>query len=151
MEEEIISDYEERNERNKTSDEEKIIEDNNNDDPGDLLKKVWKRISPPTPEDEVTKGWYSAIYQEKKKSYLYVGKATRRFLLDKDGLANALELDCLKSRVGNGTALQSYDKSTEKDLFIYPLHNIIAGPIKVIPKKFPNLDVPDYQKLEKTF
>ena len=110
-----------------------------------------KGTSPPTPEDEVTKGWYGAIYREKKKSYLYVGKATRRFLLDKDGLANALELDCLKPRVGKGTALQSYDKSTERDLFIYPLHNTIAGPIKVIPKKFPNLDLPDYQELEKTF
>ena len=86
-----------------------------------------------------------------KNSYSYVGKATRRFLLDKDGLANALELDCLKPRVGNGTVLQSYDKSTDCDLFIYLLHNIIAGRIKVIPKKFPNLDVPDYQKLEKTF
>ena len=110
-----------------------------------------KGTSPPTPEDEVTKGWYGAIYREKKKSYLYVGKATRRFLLDKDGLANALELDCLKPHVGNGTVLQSYDKSTERDLFINPLHNIIAGPVKIMPKKFPNLDVPDYQKLEKTF
>ena len=86
-----------------------------------------------------------------KKSYLYVGKATRRFLLDKDGLANARELDFSKPRVGNETVLQSYDKSTGRDLFICPLHKIIAGPIKVIPKKFPNLDVPDYQKLEKTF
>ena len=71
--------------------------------------------------------------------------------MDKDGLANALELDCLKPHVGNGTVLQSYDKSTERDLFINTLHNIIAGPVKIMPKKFPNLDVPDYQKLEKTF
>ena len=93
--------------------------------------------------------WYHI--PREKKSYLYVGKTTRRFLLDKDGLANALELDCLKPRVGNGRVLQSYEKSAERDLFIYPLHNVIAGPIKVIPKKFPNLDVPDCQKLEKTF
>ena len=72
-------------------------------------------------------------------------------MLDKDGLANALELDCLKPYVENETVLQSYDKSTERDLFIYPSHNIIAGPIRVIPKKFTNLNVPDYQKLEKTF
>ena len=71
--------------------------------------------------------------------------------MDKYGLANALELDCLKPYVENGTVLQSYDKSTEQDLFTYPSHNIIAGPIRVIPKKFLNLDVPDYQKLEKTF
>ena len=89
-------------------------------------------------------------YTKRKKSYLYIGKATR-FLLDKDGLANALELDCLKPSVGNGTVLQSYDKSTERDLFVYPLHNIIAGPIKVIPKNFTNPEVPDHQKLEKTF
>ena len=85
-----------------------------------------------------------------KKSYFYVRK-TNGFLLDKDELANALELDCLKARAGNGSVLQSYGKGTEQDLFVYSLHNIIAGPIKVIMKKFPNLDVPDYQKLEKTF
>ena len=71
--------------------------------------------------------------------------------MDKDGLANALELDRLKPRVENGTVLQSYDKIAERDLFIYPLNKIIAGPIKVIPKKFANLDAPDYQKLDKTF
>ena len=88
-----MSDYEEqRNEKNDTSDEEKINEDNDSDNPADLLKKVWKVISPPTPEDEVTKGWYVS-YTKKQKSYLYVGKAIRRFLLDKDGLANVLELD----------------------------------------------------------
>ena len=154
IEEEIISDYKkERNERNDTSDGEKINEDNDSDDPADLLKKVWKVISPSTPEDGVTKGWYGVIYQKKKKkAYFYVGKATSRFLLDKDRLVNALELDCLKPHVRNGTALQSYEKSTQREnLFIYSLYNIIAGPIKVIPKKFPNLHAPDYQKLEKSF
>ena len=37
-------------------------------------------------------------------------KASRRFLLDKGGLANALESDCLKTSVGNRTVLQLYDK-----------------------------------------
>ena len=115
----------------------------------DKLKKMWKGISPPTREDETTNGWYVAIFQEKKSLICTLGKLLRRFLLDKDGLANALELDRLKPHVGNGTALLSYDKSTERDLFVYPLHNIIADPIKVIPYKFLNLDVPGYQKLEK--
>ena len=71
IEEEIISDYKkERNERNDTSDGEKINKDNDSDDPADLLKKVWKVISPSTPEDEVTKGWYGVIYQKKKKKLL---------------------------------------------------------------------------------
>ena len=73
--EEIISDYEEeKNERNDTSDEEKINEDKDSDDPADLLKKVWKGISPPTPEDEVMKQWYGAIYQEKKNLICTLGK-----------------------------------------------------------------------------
>ena len=99
----------------------------------DKLKKMWKGISPPTREDETTNGWYVAIFQEKKSLTCTLGKLLRRFLLDKDGLANALELDRLKPHVGNGTVLLSYDKSTERDLFVYPLHNIIVGPIKVIP------------------
>ena len=68
-EEEIISDYEEeRNERNNISDKQKINEDNDSDDLADLLKKVWEGISPPTPEDEVAKGWYGA----KRKKFLFV-------------------------------------------------------------------------------
>ena len=47
----------------------------------DKLKKMWKGISPPTREDETTNGWYVAIYQEKKKSYLYVGKATKEIFV----------------------------------------------------------------------
>ena len=42
---------------------------------------MWKGISPPTREDETTNGWYVAIYQEKKKSYLYVGKATKEIFV----------------------------------------------------------------------
>ena len=33
-----------------------INKDNDKDDPADKLKKVWKGLGPPTPEDEVTKG-----------------------------------------------------------------------------------------------
>ena len=74
-----------RNERNNTSDEEKINEDNDSDDPADLLKKVWKRISPPTPEDEVRKGWYGAIYQEKKNLICTLGKLLGDFCWAKMG------------------------------------------------------------------
>ena len=76
---------------------------------------------------------------DEKKSSLYVGKGTRRFLLDKDGLANALELDCLKPRVGNGTVLQSYDKSTERDLFIYPFITSLLVPLKLYRRNSPIL------------
>ena len=44
------------------------------DDPADLLKKVWKGISHPTPEDEVMKRWYGAIYQKKKNLICTLGK-----------------------------------------------------------------------------
>ena len=149
-----------REEEEGMEEEEDIIEENSSnesdDDDGisdeDVLKKVWRSINSPTTEEEITKGWYGAIYQHQKKSYLYVGKATRRFLSDKDGPATSIELDCLKPQVGSGTILQSYDKSQQRDIGIFMLHNVIAGPLRDVEQlKFPKVNVPTYQQLKELY
>ena len=91
---------------------------------------MWKGISPLTCEDETTNGWYVAIYQEKKSLICTLGKLLRRFLLDKDGLANALELDRLKPHVGNGTALLNMIKA-QSVIFLYiPYITSLLVPLK---------------------
>ena len=71
------------------------------------LKQLWKKLSPPLPEESLVEKWYGATYHGKKKSHLYVGKAIRRFLEDANGPVQGMELDCLSPHVGTGTILVS--------------------------------------------
>ena len=105
----------------------------NNDETA--LKELWKSLSPPASEESIAQKWYGVIYDGKKKSHLYVGKATRRFLDDVDGPVEGIEFDCLKPHVGTGTILLSVPEHLQRDVDIFPLRNIIDGPLKVIPLK----------------
>lgn len=86
-----------------------IDEENNSYDPAGQLKKG---IIPPATEDEVAKLLDGIMYQEKKELFAY-WESYLRILLQKDGLTNAFQLDCLKSCVVNGAVLKLYDKSIE--------------------------------------
>ena len=86
-----------------------IDEENNSYDPAGQLKKG---IIPPATEDEVAKLLDGIMYQEKKELFAY-WESYLRILLQKDGLTNAFQLDCLKSCVVNGAVLKLYDKYIE--------------------------------------
>ena len=86
-----------------------IDEENNSYDPAGKLKKG---IIPPATEDEVAKLLDGIMYQEKKELFAY-WESYLRILLQKDGLTNAFQLDCLKSCVVNGAVLKLYDKCIE--------------------------------------
>ena len=100
--------------------EEEIVEESSDEEVSDVevtdeegLLRLWRELSPPQSEDSVVQNWYGAIYEHKKKSYLYVGKAIRRFFFDVDGPVTAIELDCLKPKLGTGTVLESYGSTQE--------------------------------------
>ena len=145
---------EENSEIMEETDEEIVEEDT--DEEIDLLGDeayliaLWKKLSPPEKEDDITNKWYGAIYEHKNKCHLYVGKAIRRFLYDEKGPVSSIELDCLKPRVGTGTVLESYDNARH-DIDRFPLHNIIAGPLHVAPLRSNKWDIPKYQSLEERF
>lgn len=99
--------------------EEEIIESSEAEEEGEeeeKLIKLWKWLSPPTPEDKVKGKWFAVVFKpesklQKKRSSppsLYIGKATTRFLVDQDGPACGIEFDCLKPHVGSGNTLESY-------------------------------------------
>ena len=89
------------------------------------------------------------MYTQGKK-YLYKGKLKKRFLDDEIGNVYAVELDCLKLRVGNGTILVSYPVNSKGDVFIFDIHDIITT-AKVTLLRGTKWDVPDYVSLEKRF
>ena len=58
----------------------------------------WKEfggVSIPTREEDLVGKWIAAIYETKTKSILCVGKMMKRFLKEKDGQTESMELDCL--------------------------------------------------------
>lgn len=120
------------------------------DDEG-ALKGLWKKLSPPVSEESVVQQWYGIIYNGKKKGHLYVGKATRRFLHDVDGPVSGIEFDCLKPHIGTGTVLSSIPDHLERDISIFSIHDIIDGPLEVIPLKSGKWNVPAYSKLKEKF
>ena len=93
------------------------------------LKNVWKSISPPLCEEDVINKYYAGIYFDvKKKTHLFVGKATKRFLVDENGLAAALELDCFKKKVGfKDNILEDYQPHQKRDVAIFPVQHIISS------------------------
>ena len=75
-------------------------------DQAEKLRAVWKSLSPPTKEEQVTGSWYAFIYHGKKGRMLYIGQVLKRFLAEENGPVTALEVRCLKPKVGSGTKLE---------------------------------------------
>ena len=92
----------------------------------DQLKAFWSNISPPTTQDQIVGKWYAAIYEEKNRKSMCIGRATQRFLTEKDGTVTHLELDCLKPQVGNGNMLESYPDG-QSDVWMFELKDVFGG------------------------
>lgn len=126
--------------------------DEESDEPSieETLVTLWKGLGPPTDEKEIIGKWYAAIYEyeekEKKKNHLYIGRALNRFLYDENGVPTGLRLDCLRLHVGSGTEFQS-NPDHLKDISVFPVKNIIDGPVRVLPKRGDKWDIPEYPSI----
>ena len=118
---------------------------------GDNLAKLWKSMDPPTSENDLTQKWFGCIFVAKKKSHLYVGKVMRRFLEEEGGPTKDLEINCLKPHVGSDTVLESVPSHLTPDVTVFPIHDIIYGPLEVVPMKSGRWNVPEYGELKTKF
>ena len=75
-------------------------------------------------------------------------KMVRRFLEDADGPVQGMELDCLSPHVGTGTILASVPAHLQPDNAVFPIFDIIAGPLEVTPLKAEKWNVPAYTLLK---
>ena len=98
------------------------------------LNHIWKGLSPPVLEEDIMGSWYGAIFQNKQRNQLYIGKLTRRFLSDENGTVESVELEELKPKSGGGTDLEQ-PPIDSWSFGLYKLEDIIAGPLKLIPTK----------------
>ena len=62
------------------------------------LRDTWEDINPPVTEKDIVGRFFAAVYyhtsNRQKSGRLFVGKVVKRFLADKDGQTQGLELDC---------------------------------------------------------
>ena len=135
-------------------------DDDDNDNSQIELAKIkveatWRSLALPNNEDDMKGKWYGVIFQKenrRKSNILYVGKLMRRFLSEKDGPIESIEVKCLKPKFGSGTVLEDTPSHLPDDLFIFPIVNvIIAGPLILEPIKGAKFTFSDYEELVKHF
>ncbi|XP_065064643.1 uncharacterized protein LOC135690884 [Rhopilema esculentum] len=115
------------------------------------LKEFWQSLCPPVEEVEIIGKWYAAIFLGKKSQQIYIGKVTKRFLADVDGPATGIELDCLKPHFGSGTVLEGIPSHLPRDIDLFDIENVFAGPLLVKPVKGNKWEVPDYEDVKRAF
>ena len=117
----------------------------------EFLLNLWKSLSPPTEESDIKSKWYAFIFEQYKKKYLYVGRASQRFSVDENGKIEYLQIDCLKRHIGSGTVLESIPEHLPCDIYLCPAHDIINGPLKMIPLRNNRWNAIDYEKVKEIF
>ena len=108
-----------------------------NEDQGLMyLKDVWSMFDPNVDEKDLIGKFVGAIYIDLKgKPNLFVGKTNRRFLEDKNGPVHSLELDCLKPAIEKTTILEEIPDHLDRDIGLFPIYDVISGPMKVLKRK----------------
>ena len=114
------------------------------------LQRTWSSLNPPVQEREVVGKWYAGIYEGKKGKKLCIGRLARRFLEDKDGEVDGIEMRCLKPKVGLGTVMEDTPDHLP-DIGIFKMYDITDGPLDIVPLKGNKWDVPDYDVIYEHF
>ena len=70
-----------------------------------VLIASWKSLSPPVAKESVLGKWYAVVYSTKGTGQLFVSKIMKRFLVDENGVADCLNVLCLKPKVEPSTLL----------------------------------------------
>ena len=92
-------------------------------------------MSSPLPESDLKTACYTAIFNapKRKREILYVGRVTKRFLLEENGSVDCLELDCLKpASRPSFTRLEKAQEHFGKDVSVFKAYNVIAGSLKIV-------------------
>ena len=139
-------DENEEEEREKAlllEDEEEDDEEQQDMSPQEKIVSYWRSISPPTEEKDIKQTWCACTYPNKKsKSILFLGRIQKRFLAEKLGPIDSVEILCtVKEQSGRPgvyeTISNSYISAThqlQQDVDIYPAARLLC-PAKMVPLK----------------
>ena len=162
-EEEIVEDSEEEileeTEESEDEDENVISAPRDLEQAIPILHQCWNTLQPPQEEAVLKNCHYAVIYIDpKKKQSMFIGKVQHRWLHDEQGTVHACTFDFLKPKIVNldDDILEKYEKDgTDED--IIPIHQIIAGPLKVINlsnqsyRSRRKVEIPEYQAVRKLY
>ena len=113
------------------------------------MEECWRRLSLPTMEKELIDKWYACIFLHNKSASLYIGRMKKRFLNDEGGMVLALELDCLKRKLGITDNILREAK--RKDVDVFPIKDVIQGPLQMNPLRGGCWECPSYKIIIKHF
>ena len=89
-------------------------------------------MKPPTSEEDINGKWYPCIFRGKCQN-LVICKAIQWSLTDSiEGYISAIEVDCLKQKLGTANDIFRENTIEMKKIGIAPVTNIIAGPLKAV-------------------
>ena len=118
-----------------------------------VTKKTWKQLNPPTSEDNIKGKWYACIFKGKCQN-LFIGRVLQRFLTDsieEGGYTAAIEVDCLKQKLGTADDILRENPIEKKDIGIAPVTDVIAGPLKAVLLENGKWKFPEYANVTKLF
>ena len=72
-----------------------------------------------------------------------LGKWCADFCIDENGKAVSVQISCLKPRVGLETVLEETPEHLP-DFHIFPIHDIIFGPLSAIALRMKKFNIPAY-------
>lgn len=117
------------------------------------ISNVWQTFSLPTQESDLVGKYVGAIFVERKtRPHLYIGKITKCFLNDNQGLPAALKIDCLKPKHGClDNILEGIPSHLPPDIDVFPMHNVISKPLMAIHIGVNKIEFPEYPQIVSHF
>ena len=88
-----------------------VLLDHVNGDASKTLLETWCHLSPPIKESEIMGKWFAGIYETKRSKSLCIGQFMKQFLKDENGDVDAIEMRCLKPKVGLSTVMEDTPRS----------------------------------------
>ena len=113
------------------------------------MEECWCRLSLPTMEKELIDKWFVCIFLHNKSAGLYIVRVKKRFLNDEGGMVLALEFDFLERKLGvTDNILQEVKR---KDVGVFPIKDIIYGPLQMNPLRGRRWECLSYEIVIKHF
>ena len=146
MEESELDEIDEK--REEVEEEKETTLEKTSSSPFPILGKCWKGLSPPISATEIVGKWYACIFKAKKKTYLYIGRATRRFLNDEGGLITTLEIDCLEQKL---SVTENILKRGQQHIGIFAVKNVICSPLQMFSLQRSRWECPKCNEIHSLF
>ena len=114
----------------------------------EYLSTIWRELSPPTKESDIQGKVVGLIHYNNNKPYFFIRKILQRFLYDS---AKELSIEVFKAAATWTSTILEEILQHLTDIAIYPVYDVICGPLNASVLCGSKWSVPDYPLAHKTF